>query len=340
MRKFDFVIGNPAYQEETESKSTRMLPLYDKFMEEAFKCGRKVELITPARFLFNAGFTSKEWNQRRLNDEHFKVLLYEPDSSKVFSNVDLKGGVAVTYRDESQSYGAIGMFIPSKELNSIADKVVKHNPRFIGLNSIICPRDLLHYSERFFADYPEFREKNNNNNVVNTNAFDKFPVVFLTKPFEDSIPVVGRSKNGRETRYIKSIYLDSNDFINVYKLIIPEVNGSGKFGETIASSIFGDKGVAFTDTFICIGKYLSEYEVNATSKYIQTKFVRSLLGILKKTQHNTADKWKYVPLQDFTASSDINWNTSIANIDRQLYKKYGLSQEEIDFIETHVKEMT
>lgn len=64
-----------------------------------------------------------------------------------------------------------------------------------------------------------------------------------------------------------------------------------------------------------------------------------MLGVLKITQEITPSKWKYVPLQDFTDKSDINWNTSIANIDKQLYKKYGLSQEEIDFIETHVKEM-
>lgn len=61
---------------------------------------------------------------------------------------------------------------------------------------------------------------------------------------------------------------------------------------------------------------------------------------MKVTQDNNRESWRYVPLQDFTTNSDINWNTSIANIDKQLYKKYGLSPEEIDFIETHVKEMT
>lgn len=74
-------------------------------------------------------------------------------------------------------------------------------------------------------------------------------------------------------------------------------------------------------------------------KYVKSKFCRVLLGILKITQDNPKSKWAYVPIQDFTDKSDINWNTSIANIDKQLYKKYGLSQEEIDFIETHVKEM-
>ena len=337
--KFDYIIGNPPYQEETDSNSSRTLPLYDKFMEEAYRCGKKVELITPARFLFNAGFTSKEWNLRRLNDDHFKVLFYEADSSKVFSNVDLKGGVAVSYRDETKTFGAIGMFIPSEELSSITNRVVKNNNGFIGLNTIICPRDLLHYSDQFFADYPEYRAMNNNNNVVNTNAFDKFPTVFMEKAFANSIPVIGRSKNERVTRYIESKYLDSNDYIDVYKLIIPEVNGAGKFGEIMASSIFGDRGTAFTDTFICIGRFKSEFEVQSTSKYIQTKFARAMLGILKKTQHNTADKWQYVPLQDFTSASDIDWSQPVAGIDQQLYRKYGLSDEEIAFIESHVKEM-
>lgn len=64
-----------------------------------------------------------------------------------------------------------------------------------------------------------------------------------------------------------------------------------------------------------------------------------MLGILKITQDNPRPKWKYVPLQDFTPSSDIDWSKSVAEIDRQLYAKYGLSDEEINFIESHVKEM-
>lgn len=75
-------------------------------------------------------------------------------------------------------------------------------------------------------------------------------------------------------------------------------------------------------------------------KYIKTKFARTLLGTLKVTQHNHKGTWRYVPLQDFTPASDIDWTKSISEIDRQLYKKYGLDETEIQFIETHVKEMT
>lgn len=88
-----------------------------------------------------------------------------------------------------------------------------------------------------------------------------------------------------------------------------------------------------------IGPFSTKTEAEAAMKYIKSKFVRAMLSILKNTQGNTRPVWKYVPLQDFSDKSDINWNTSISNIDKQLYKKYGLTDEEIAFIETNVKEM-
>ncbi len=74
-------------------------------------------------------------------------------------------------------------------------------------------------------------------------------------------------------------------------------------------------------------------------KYIKTKFFRALLSVLKITQDIVPSKFKYVPNQDLTANSDIDWSKSIHEIDLQLYQKYELSQEEVDFIETNAKEM-
>jgi len=98
----------PPYQEETVGTSDT--PVYDRFMDASFVVSKKALLITPARFLFNAGKTPSVWNKKMLNDEHFKVLDYYPVSDKVFSNTDIKGGVAVTYRDETQKLGPIGVF--------------------------------------------------------------------------------------------------------------------------------------------------------------------------------------------------------------------------------------
>ena len=135
--------------------------------------------------------------------------------------------------------------------------------------------------------------------------------------------------------YIDKYYLDdSNNQINTWKVLLPESNGSGAIGEVLSTPLIG-----YTQTFIGIGAFESESEAQALYKYIVGKFSRTMLGILKITQHNPISTWKYVPLQDFTSSSDIDWSKSVHEIDLQLYDKYGLTEEERQFIETHVKEM-
>ena len=79
--------------------------------------------------------------------------------------------------------------------------------------------------------------------------------------------------------------------------------------------------------------------IEACLKYIKTKFARALLSTLKATQHNPRDTWFNIPLQDFTDNSDINWKESIEYIDQELYAKYGLTDEEIAFIESMIKPM-
>ena len=108
----------------------------------------------------------------------------------------------------------------------------------------------------------------------------------------------------------------------------------------LGTPVIAEPSIGHTESFISIGEFHSRNEAEATIKYVKSKFARCLLGVLKVTQDNPPDKWKYVPIQDFTASSDIDWSRPISEIDQQLYAKYGLDQTEISFIESHVKEMT
>ena len=103
--KFDYIIGNPPYQAAKTSNSPRALPVYDKFIDAAYEVSDKVMVITPARFLFNAGFTSKDWNKKMLNDPHIKVEHFESNSQKVFPDAQIPGGVAITYRDSTKEFG-------------------------------------------------------------------------------------------------------------------------------------------------------------------------------------------------------------------------------------------
>lgn len=278
-----------------------------------------------------------------LADPHFKVLRYEEDATKIFPNTDIKGGVAITYRDSKKEFGAITVFTKYDELNSILDKVVK-NPKFEGMNSIVITRTAFRLTDKMHEDYPEaiFQLSKGHAYDMSTNIFDKLPQIFFdTKPSDGEayIRVLGRENNQRAYKYIRENYVNETVNLHKYKLYLPSGNGNGQFGEKLTSPVISKPEVAATETFISIGAFDTEDEANAILKYVSGKFARALLSVLKITQHLTPVVWKYVPLQDFTPNSDIDWSKSVHEIDLQLYQKYGLSEDEIDFIETHVKEM-
>ena len=124
-----------------------------------------------------------------------------------------------------------------------------------------------------------------------------------------------------------------------FNIIVPEANGTGAIGEVLSTPLIGEPLIGATDTFISIGMFNNAVEAEAAFKYIKSKFARTMLGVNKVTQHNPKSVWRDVPLQDFAKRSDIDWSQSISDIDKQLYRKYDLNQTEIDFIESHVKEM-
>lgn len=341
---FDYAIGNPPFQDSTIGKNaTYAPPVYNTFMDESYKVADKVELIHPARFLFNAGSTPKAWNEKMLTDSHFKILHYESSSSDVFPNTDIKGGVAISYHDELSDFGAIEIFTPYEELNHILQKVRKSN-NFESLSSIIITSYAYHFLEALYNEHPELKGSLSKGHEydLKSNVFEKMPGAFFDIQPSDTgsyIRVLGRVNNERCYKYILQKYINNVDNLHFYKVFLPGATGTGQFGETIAVPFIGKPGDGSTETFLSIGKFESEDEAMSVISYIKTKFARALFGILKKTQANTPGKWKWVPLQDFTSNSDIDWSKSIHEIDLQLYRKYGLTAEEINFIETNVKEM-
>lgn len=335
-------IGNPPYQEERQGDSNTATPVYHSFMDEAYRLSEKTMLITPARFLFNAGYTPKSWNQKMLDDKHLKVMTYFPDSKSVFQGVDIKGGVVVTYRDEARDFGAIRIFTRYPEINEILHKVLSDDS-FSSIKDIIVTSFAYHYTKALYVEHPELkgRASQGHDYDVQSNAFSVFPEVFFdAEPNNDDyIRILGKDGSGRCFKYIKRRYIANVPNLESYKVFYPKATGTGQFGEVLPDAILGKPGDGNTVTFLSIGSFKTANEVKNCIAYTRTKFARALLSVLKVTQDNTPGKWAYVPDQNFSSSSDINWKTSIANIDRQLYKKYGLSPEEIAFIESHVKEM-
>ena len=339
--KFDVVIGNPPYQNEGIGLNARDEPIYHKFIDAARSIGDKTVLITPARFLFNAGQTPKCWNESILNNEHVKVVYYEQKSDKVFPNTDIKGGVAVTYFDENIKFKKIGTFTPFIELNSILGKVL--NESFRPFNQLLYGKSTYRFIKTLYSIYPELkgRVSPSEERSISSNIFEKLPELFFDSPdYEHNIGIYGRENNKRVIKWVSRKIIDDHPNLEKYKVLLPASNGSGAIGEVLSTPLVGEPLVGYTQTFISFGAFDNKKEAEHLLKYIKTKFLRTMLGTMKVTQHNQSKEvWKNVPIQDFTANSDIDWSQSIENIDQQLYKKYNLSQDEIDFIESKVRAM-
>lgn len=341
--KFDFVIGNPPYQDETIGDNKGYAPpVYHLFLDEAYTLGDKVEMVHPARFLFNAGSTPKQWNEKMLNDKHFKILFYEENAYTIFPNTDIKGGITISYHDNNKEYEAIKIFTQYNCLNNILSKVIDKSSNM--LDSIGVSGYSYHFTEVMHRENPSakrFQSKGHEYDLK-SNIIEKLPDVFhdtMPQDGKEYITIVGRANNERVNKFIRKDYINNVVNLNKYKIFIPKASGKGAFGETLGSIIVAGPNMGHTETFFSIGQFTNEVEVLNLLKYVKCRFTRALLSVLKKTQNVTPSNFKYVPLQDFTSDSDIDWSVSVAEIDKQLYKKYDLSPEEIEFIETHVKEM-
>ncbi len=344
--KFDVIIGNPPYQEERTGDNKQFAPpVYNYFIDEAQKTASISVLVTPARFLFNAGSTPKEWNTKMLNDEHFKILHYENDSTKIFDGTSITGGVVISYYDNKRVFKPIKTFTIFSELNSIIAKVVEKK-EFISLVDIIDIQSRFNLAN-LLKEYPQFAAVTGEgkDNRLEKNIFEKVPLFTDEPTTEGDIRILGIYNRERVWKYINRKYIEtSQPCMFRYKVIESVSNGgAGNLGEVpvriIGEPIIEGPGEGYTRTFIGIGAFEKVEEAEYCSKYLLTRFARLMVGISKTTQMINRDVWRYVPLQDFTPSSDIDWSKSIAEIDEQLFDKYGLDEAEREFIRTKVKEM-
>jgi superfamily II DNA or RNA helicase len=363
--KFDAVVGNPPYQDEEETNN-RKSPIYPYFYDSSFIIAKTSILISPARFLFDAGLTNKKWNKKMLNDDHLKVLLYEDDASKIFPNTDIKGGVTVIKRDENFTYGRIEQFIKNDDIRKLYERIKKF--KFSPLSDIIIGgrADFL-MNEKFHKAYPNAKNDllsaiqesaslkgkqipkslaPGSDNEIVTSTLEILSYAFVPEKPSDVnnyYEIVGVIKNRRVSSWVKKEYLTTrrpeNNNIDFYKVFIPKSMGSGAFGESLSQPLVGCPGMTSTPTFLRIGMFNTINEADNCAKYIKSKFARALLGIKKVTQDNAVPVWENIPLQDFSKKSDIAWTKSLEEIDIQLFRKYQLSDEEILFIEEKVQSM-
>jgi hypothetical protein len=341
--KFDAIVGNPPYQMSDGGAQASATPVYNLFVNVSKKLNANyISMIMPSRWM-TGGKGLDKFRDDMIHDKHFLVLHDYTNSKNVFPSVDIKGGICYFLRDrdiedkckiyrhdsENVKYSYRNLvedgdeiFIRNSELITIKNKVAeKDNSSF---ENIVSPRKPYGLSGDIFKDYSKY-------NLPNMSDY----------PLNNGLTVYGLDeKLKRVTRYADINYpLPKRDYVKGYKLFMSRNQGSGNFGEEFSTPIFAKPNDCCTETFVVIGLFDTEKESQNCWQYIKTKFFRAMVGIRKQDQGASKSIYHYVPLQDFTNESDIDWSKSVTEIDKQLYKKYNLTQEEIDFIEKTVKPM-
>lgn len=341
--KFDFVIGNPPYQEMSKNKMTRSI--YPDFVRSSQAIGQIVSLVMPARWMSGENGPYRETQHfidEMLKGDHLQSFHLYPNSSDLFPNVDIKGGVCFFVWNRAYSCDRVNYTITEngaykKVLTSfrIAENVIIRFPELISILEKTKAISTI-YLNTWVSSWNPFGFISD----LFTKNKEGVSRISEEKQQDDDYLVHGLLKNKRVIRYIPNSALKKNIHIaHSYKVFLPRANGSGVFGEVFSTPMIGTPMMICTETFLQIGVFDNCTEAENLLKYVKTKYFRTMVGIKKTAVFNYKECFTFVPLQDFTAASDIDWSRSVAEIDRQLYAKYGLSAEEVAFIEEKIKPM-
>lgn len=342
--KFNVIVGNPPYQEnEGGANKNTANPIYHHFVNITKKLNPNfISLIMPTRW-YAGGRGLNDFREEMLNDTQISELhdFLKPDL--IFPNTNNRGGICFFLRDKNYNNNndLVKVFTYNDSLTpnyryrqlrtSDSDIFIRHSIGVEIISKVKKAKDFASLAEyisaakafgfrTYFINDDRFRKTKNN----------------LLNP----VKCYGR---GKAVGYVEKSEIKSNkEWIDVWKVYVTESNNIGtELNDDNQNSFVGNPNTICTETFLVVGAELSldQFSSNNLSIYLKTRFARFMHSLTKISQHGTSKTYKFVPLQDFTSKSDIDWNKSIKEIDQQLYKKYKLSNEEIAFIEKMIKTM-
>ena len=320
--QFDVVIGNPPYQLEDGGAQASARPLYHLFINQAKKLNPQyLIMIVPARW-YSGGKGLDEFRNEMINDKRMEVLVDFQNSSDCFPGVSIKGGVC--YFKWNRNY--FGECIVKNMEGETTKSTMKRLLKVEGSDILI------RYNEAISILQKVRVQKHNS---ISTIVSPRKPFGFASdfRNFKkDREPGLVKIYANKMIGYVnKMLILQNYDWIDKYKVYISEAYGAGEdFPHQILNKPFlGEKNTCCTETYLVLGPYDKKENAENLITYIQTKFFRFLVLLIKNTQHATSKVYQFVPLQDFSHP----WT------DEMLYKKYDLGTEEIAFIESMIRQM-
>ena len=286
-------------------------------------------LIIPARW-YGGGKGLDQFRDDMLSDKHIVKLHDYVNSNDCFPSVEIKGGLCYFLRDSTQE-SLCQIFTHNNGTTQQKERYLKTEGCDVFMR--------FGESISIFEKVTEHLSTSLEPYVSTQKPFGLRTFVRGSKkPFTNSVKMYENGGVG----YISRDDVEKNDtLIDQHKIFISRAYGAGEGfpHQIIGRPIVGEPGTCCTETYVLIGPFESDKITQNVGKYIHTKFLRFMVMLKKNSQQLPSTVFSFVPLQDFTSSSDIDWSKSISEIDQQLYDKYDLSTDEIAFIEKMIKPM-
>lgn len=327
--KFNAIVGNPPYQVMDGGAGASAKPVYNLFVDIAKKLKAEyISMIMPARW-YAGGKGLDEFRDDMLKDKSMSLLVDYFDATDVFPRIDISGGICYFLWDKNHQDNCRVITSRQGKRNELIRPLLEQgNNTFIRFNEAISILRKI-----------SVRENENFSNLVSSRKpFGIATDVQLSQQQIDSVKIYAYPNDG----FVSCNEVKSNiEWVDCYKVYISYAYGErGDFPYFVIGKPFlGEPNTCCSETYLVIAPNEHiQYCINVI-KYLKTKFLRFLVLLKKNTQHATSKVYAFVPLQDFTANSDVDWNRTIPEIDQQLYAKYHLTYEEIAFIEKMIKPM-
>lgn len=339
--KFDAIVGNPPYQVTGGSGGNNDAPIYQHFALIAMKLTNNYSsLIMPSRW-FAAGRENLlgDFRKQMLTCGRLKKLITYADGSDLFTNVEIKGGICY-YLDDAQYKGNCeytlirGNEIKTVETDLSEFDILIRDPQLINIVKKVKSKKSIGTVDSIMSADTPFGIPSNPRDSSKT-PFK----VYETSSNEHNVLLYHIENQKRKIEYaaLSDIKKNASD-IDKYKVFITIAGGSGNDEKVLSIPEYAPSHSVCSQSYI-YAAFKTEVEAKNYRIYVMSRFFRVLVSAIKITQSAPSRVYRFVPLQDFTSKSDIDWTKSVAEIDRQLYAKYNLTDEEIAFIEQMIKPM-
>lgn len=331
--KFDAVVGNPPYQvNDGGGMGSSALPVYNRFVEQAKALAPQyVSMIIPSRW-FSGGRGLDEFRDNMLHDDKLSDLFDYWNASDLFPGVEIKGGVCYFLWDQSHK-GKCNITSHESKSNttmSIRPLLETGMTTFIRNNRIISIlRKVQAKSEQSFSKIVSANDPFGYD-IREQNSYKRVKPKYCLKYTIGSVPFYYNGWRKEGIGYIpKESIRKGFDLVNAIKILIPKAWGNGNPKTDWLHPFIAEKESVCTETYLVVGPFENKIGAENALTYMQTRFFHLMVSIMKITQNTMQAAYSLVPMQDFSKP----WT------DAELYEKYGLTDEEIAFIESMIKPM-